>query len=190
MILKSLILLFDERDQSVTKKGGELMAEIFIQCKILLSQQDKSVEIKIYNNLLVRNTEMKIIEKVEKELLYFKDGFTLVGSFESFPEGNIPLERKVWIFTQSKWELVLKDCGGNGVGQVGGGLEYGEMVSTLPDAVLNNAGITTTGFQPIGAQKGSGMINNGSAFPGLPPGPVTWELTASMMPGNNMLKEA
>lgn len=163
------------------------MAQMFIQCKILLSQQDKSVEVKIYNNLLIRNAKMEIIKKIEKDA-YEKDGFTLIGSFESFPEGNIPIERKVWIFAQSKWELVLKDCGGNGIGQVGGGLKYGEIVSTLPDAILYNAGITTTGFQPIGAQKGSGMIKNGSAFPGLHQGPVTWELTASMMPGNNMLK--
>ena len=146
-----------------------------LRCRLLLSQDNHSVEI----------TLDRMIGGALSEI------FTQWGKFSS-TEGNIPVERKLWLHALAKWELWLMDSGGAGIGLGGGGLDFGQLVSEPPAAILSHAGITSRGVEPVDRSGvlsgfGSGTVMNAfeiSVY--LHRGPMSWRLLAFQVSGSNV----
>ncbi len=116
----------------------------------------------------------------------WRDVATFFGKFSS-SEGNIPPERRLWSYALAKWELTLMDSGGQGVGQGGGGLSYGELASLSPSATLSRAIMTSRGVEPIdrsGTGVGEVMIPSEISVR-FHRGRMTWELLAFQKNGSN-----
>lgn len=141
---------------------------MFIRCKIELSQGSNSVE----------------LELLPPQTGAFTEGMSFWGQYKS-AGGNIPEERRGWLFALTAWELRLIETPSNGVGMGGGGLEYAELAPLEPVAFLSNACMTDRGIEPLvrgGAAQGrleSGFAINVS----LNKGPISWRLSGYKIEG-------
>lgn len=144
---------------------------MFIKCKLLLSQGGNSAEI--------------ILERVTGSA--FAEGASFWGPYTSIG-GNIPPERRQWLFALTKWECRLMDAGGPGVGMVGGGSGYGDLEPVPPAAILSMAAMTDRGIEPVNrGGSASGRIDDGFAIDiSFHRGPITWTLAGFQRPGSNV----
>lgn len=145
---------------------------MYVRCKLLLSQGINSVEV--------------VLDKITGAS--YRDVATFWGKFSS-SEGNIPAERKQWLFSLAKSELTLMDGGGEGVGRVGGGLDYGELASLRPSATLSRAILTDQGWRPLGSVGVGEVLNGFEISVRFNPGPMTWRLLASQIPDSNAWRD-
>ena len=143
---------------------------MYVRCKLGLSQDTNSVEV--------------VLDKISGAS--YRDVATFWGKFSS-SEGNIPPERKQWLFSLGKFELKLMDGGGPGVGVAGGGLGFGELASLPPSATLSRALLTDQGWRPLGSSgMGVGEVLNGFEISvRFHKGPMTWQLLAFQIPNSN-----
>jgi hypothetical protein len=143
---------------------------MYVRCKLLLTQDNNSVEV--------------ILDKITGAA--FRDVASFWGKFAS-SDGNIPPERRQWLFALAKWELSLMDGGGPGVGMGGGGLSYGELASLPPSATLSRALMTSRGMKPSDSSGiGVGEVKNPSEISvRFRRGAMTWQLLAFQNPGSN-----
>jgi hypothetical protein len=143
---------------------------MFNKCKLLLSQNSKSLEITLNG----RGGGVDV------------DSFAFWGSYSS-SEGDIRPERKQWLFVLPTLELSLIDAGGPGVGMVGGGLKFGEMAALPPAAVLSHALMDNRGFSPIDSTgTGRGELLSGFAiWVQFNKGPISWEMSSYMPDASN-----
>jgi hypothetical protein len=148
---------------------------MYVRCKLELSQGGKSLEV-----MLDRQAGA-----------WFREVATFYGKFSS-SEGNIPPERKIWVYSLAKMELRLMDSGGPGVGMGGGGLDYGELAPLTPSAILSNAHLTNRGIAPGGGSGiGAGEVLNGFEISvSFHKGPITWRLLSFQNSGSNVWNAA
>ena len=146
---------------------------MFNKCKLLLSQGVNSAEI--------------VLNRVAGSAA--REGMTFWGAFTS-TGGNIPEERRGWVFAYAKWECRLLDAGGPGVGMIGGGMDYHQLAPLEPDAILSGAVMTARGIEPMNGDTAQGRIVNSFGFPPLNSGPITWTLVGFVPPGTFVWKPA
>lgn len=139
----------------------------------------------------IANAAMKVeIILEETDSFALQNGLTLWGKYSTKPKdaGNVPPERKGWLYALTARELRLIDMGGPGVGMVGGGLGFGELAPLAPFATLSDALMTSRGIEPmIPHAPGKGWLDIGAALDSsLTRGPVTWRLSGYRQSSSNI----
>jgi hypothetical protein len=142
----------------------------FSRCKIAISNGPTTVEIVL----------LQIAGSAQREAVTFWGQYTSNG-------GNIPPERRGWIYALAPRELRLVDTGGPGVGMIGGGLEYHEIAAMDPFAIFSDAVLTDRGIEPVTRNHVAvGDLKSGFALDvQLNKGPVTWRLSGYKSTGSS-----
>jgi hypothetical protein len=149
------------------------------KCKLRLSQGGNFVEIVLNNQ----------VGAAAQEGISYWGTFTITGDdpAKHIYMGNIPPERRRWLFTMATWECRLMDAGGDGVGMGGGDLDYHELAALPPAAILSRAVLTDRAIEPVSGNTAPGENNDGFAFDAsLHKGPIDWTLTSVLPEGTNV----